>query len=93
VSIKPAAGQNAEIINLTKHSFAYEKSPTLRHFEFASGEVTQCGEDAGKGVLEARRTYFRCPLGRCPDQERQRRIGKPAKRKTPKSIGDAEPAF
>ncbi|WP_353208693.1 hypothetical protein [Sphingorhabdus sp.] len=57
---------------------AYGKDPTLRHFKVASGEVTECGENAGKGVLEARRTYFRCPLGRCPDQERQRRIGKPA---------------
>jgi hypothetical protein len=56
----------------------YGKDPTLCHFKVASGEVTQCGEDAGKGVLEARRTYFRCPLCRCPDQERQRRIGKPA---------------
>jgi hypothetical protein len=46
---------------------AYGKDPTLRHFKVASGEMTQCGEDAGKGVLEARRTYFRCPLGRCPD--------------------------
>jgi hypothetical protein len=54
------------------------KNPTLRRFKVASGEVTQCGEDAGKGVLEARRTCFLHPLGRCPDQERQRRIGKPA---------------
>jgi hypothetical protein len=46
---------------------AYGKDPTLRPFKVASGEVTQCGEDAGKGVLEARRTYFRCPLGRCPN--------------------------
>jgi hypothetical protein len=46
---------------------AYGKDPTLSHFKIASGEVTQCREDAGKGVLEARRTYFRCPLGRCPD--------------------------
>lgn len=37
-----------------------------------------CGEDAGKGVLEARRTFLLHPLGRYPDQERQRRIGKPA---------------
>ena len=43
------------------------KTPQMRHFKLAGGEVTQCGEDAGKGVLEARRTYFRCPLGRCPD--------------------------
>jgi hypothetical protein len=57
---------------------AYGKDPTLRHFKVASGEVAQSGEDAGKGVLEARRTYFLHPLGRCPDQERQRRIGKPA---------------
>jgi hypothetical protein len=64
---------------LPRFSVASEKDPTLRHFKVASGEVTQCREDAGKGVLEARRTYFHCPLGRCPDQERQRRIGKPAK--------------
>ena len=43
------------------------KTPQMRHFKFASGEVTQCGEDAGKGVLEARRTFFLPPLGRCPD--------------------------
>jgi hypothetical protein len=55
---------------------AYGTDPTLRHFKVASGEVAQCGEDAGKGVLEARRTYFLQPLGRCPDQEPQRRIGK-----------------
>jgi hypothetical protein len=72
---------------------AYGKDPTLRHFKFASGEVTQCREDAGKGVLEARRTFFLHPLGRCPYQERQRRIGKPAKRRTPKGISDAESAF
>jgi hypothetical protein len=57
---------------------AYGKDPTLHPFKFASGEVAQCGEDAGKGVLEARRTYYLHPLGQCPDQERQRRIGKPA---------------
>jgi hypothetical protein len=74
-------------------SVVYGKDPTLRHFKVASGEVTQCAEDVGKGVLEARRTYFLHPLGRCPDQERQRRIGKPAKRRTPKGISDAESAF
>jgi hypothetical protein len=37
------------------------KDPTLRHFKIASGEVAQCGEDAGKGVLEARRRS-NCPF-------------------------------
>jgi hypothetical protein len=54
------------------------KDTALHPFKFASGEGAQCGEDAGKGMLEARRTYYLHPLGRCPDQERQRRIGKPA---------------
>jgi hypothetical protein len=54
------------------------KGTALRPFEFASGEGAQCSADAGKGVLEARRTCFLHPLGRCPDQERQRRIAKPA---------------
>jgi hypothetical protein len=40
---------------------AYGKDPTLRHFKVASGEVAQCGEDAGKGVLEARRRSS-CPF-------------------------------
>ncbi len=34
------------------------KATALHPFKLASGEVTQCGEDAGKGVLEARRTLF-----------------------------------
>jgi hypothetical protein len=54
------------------------KVTALHPFKFASGEGAQCSADAGKGVLEARRTCFLHPLGRCPDQERQRRIGKPA---------------
>jgi hypothetical protein len=33
----------------------------LRHFKVASGEMTQCGEDAGKGVLEAPRRSS-CPF-------------------------------
>ena len=44
-----------------------EKGPHYAHFEFASGEVGVMREDAGKGVLEAQRTCFHCPLGLYPD--------------------------
>jgi hypothetical protein len=52
------------------------KDTALHPFKFASGEGAQCSADAGKGVLEARRAYLLHPLGRCPDHERQRHIGK-----------------
>ena len=69
------------------------KDTALHPFKLASGEVTQCGEDAGKGVLEARRTYFLHPLGRCPIKSASGASENRRKRKAPKGISDAESAF
>ena len=54
------------------------KAPHDATLSSPAAKRRQCGEDAGEGALEARRTFFLRTLGRCPDQERQRRIGKPA---------------